>query len=156
MLYETIEAALAKSEKASGLYRALRALQSCDTKTLRMGRNEICGDEIYINRMEYETASAKEKIWEAHRGYYDIHCVLQGEEQVQLSPLSAMTSKEDYHPEGDYQLFDGLARQEVLLKPGAILICEPADVHKVGVAANAPETIQKMVMKVKTTHNEEN
>lgn len=149
MLYETIEAALNAADKSSRLYQALCALQRCDAATLQKGRNEVCGEEIYINRMEYTTANPEEKIWEAHRAYYDVHCVLQGEERVQLSPLSAMTAKEAYHPEGDHQLFDGPAQQEILLKPGAILICGPEDVHKVGVAANAPEPIQKMVMKVK-------
>ncbi|WP_293008615.1 MULTISPECIES: YhcH/YjgK/YiaL family protein [unclassified Oscillibacter] len=148
MLYETIETALEAVDRSSRLYQALCALQRCNAETLQKGRNEVCGDEIYINRMEYTTANPEEKIWEAHRAYYDVHCVLQGEERVQLSPLSAMTAKEEYHPEGDYQFFDGPAQQEVFLKPGAILICEPEDVHKVGIAADAPETIQKMVMKV--------
>ncbi len=149
MQYETIETALEAVEKSSRLYQALCALQRCNTESLQKGRNEVCGEEIYINRMEYATANPEEKIWEAHRAYYDVHCVLQGEERVQISPRSAMTAKEAYHSEGDYQLFDGAAQQEVLLKPGAILICEPEDVHKVGIAANAPKIIQKMVMKVK-------
>ncbi len=129
-------------------------MQELDVDSMQKGRNEIFGEAMFINRMEYETAHPEEKIWEAHRVFYDIHRELEGEERVQISPRSAMTAKKAHNPDGDYQLFGGAAQQELRLTKGTILICEPEDVHKVGIAVNAPETIQKMVLKVK--YNREN
>ena len=128
MLYGTLEDVLAKLQK---------------------GRNDVSGDDIYINCMEYQTEFAEKKIWEAHQVYYDIHYVLEGEECVQLASRQSMIGQGVYDIPGDYQLFDGAPQEEVALKKGVILICDSQDVHKVGIAKKKSEDVKKMVMKVR-------
>lgn len=150
MQYGTIDEILTKVEEQSRLHHALCILKKLDTKTLHTGRNEILGDELYINCMEYQTEEAEKKIWEAHKVYYDVHCVLGGEELVQISPRSQMIGKDSYNSEGDYQFFDGESQNCVVLKPGLVLICGKDDVHKGGIISKERKNIRKMVMKVGT------
>lgn len=150
MQYGTIDEILTKVKEQSRLHYALCILKELDTKSIRIGRNEILGDEIYINCMEYQTEDVEKRVWEAHEVYDDVHCVLEGEELVQISSRTQMTAKDSYNSEGDYQFFDGEAQSHLVLKLGLVLICGKDDVHKVGITSKERKNIKKMVMKVQT------
>lgn len=145
----TIDEMLAVVPCQSRLHQALCILQELNPESLQKGRNDIRGDDIYINRMDYRTDLPENKLWEAHQIYYDIHFVLDGEERVQVAPRAAMIGRDVYNEEGDYQLFDGAAQEEIILQKGMVLIFDKDDVHKVGVISETSEDIKKAVMKVR-------
>jgi YhcH/YjgK/YiaL family protein len=61
---------------------AIRYLQSADLRTLVKGRNEIDGDNVFVNRFDYQTMPQAQAIWEGHIRYADIHVLLSGNEKI--------------------------------------------------------------------------
>lgn len=55
MLHETMEALAERAPTGSRLCRAMHLLKKLDVSKLQKGRNAVCGDEIHINCMEYQT-----------------------------------------------------------------------------------------------------
>jgi YhcH/YjgK/YiaL family protein len=130
------------------LQKAIETVSSMDLSSLKKGRNEVEGDDIYINVMEYQTTDPENRIWEAHRGYLDVHFVIEGKEYMQINPLSKMNCQE-YQPESDYVPMTGPSGEQVLLQQGEYIVCFPEDAHKTGIKADDPQTIRKAVMKVR-------
>lgn len=112
------------------------------------GRYDIDGDEIYVAISEYQTASSETKAWEAHREYVDLQLVIQGEELVEVSPLSKMSCGE-YIPQRDFLPCNGSAEKKVLLRKGVGLILFPEDGHKPGVQNERPQQVKKAVFKIR-------
>ena len=71
---------------------AIRYLINHDLSELKMGKNVIDGDAVFINRFEYDTVSSP--ITEGHLRYMDIHLVLDGEETVSTADVSTLTEIE--------------------------------------------------------------
>ena len=53
---------------SSSLDSAIRFLQSADLSQLQMGRNEIDGDQAFINRFDYQTMTPEEAMKVAESG----------------------------------------------------------------------------------------
>ena len=54
------------------------------------GSHEIDGERLFVNIVEYTTTAAKERFWEAHRKYLDVHVMLHGTEQIDLNFIQNM------------------------------------------------------------------
>ena len=51
--------------------QALAFARTHDLAALPKGRNDIDGEDVYVNIAHYTTGERNEKIWEAHRAYID-------------------------------------------------------------------------------------
>ena len=127
---------------------ALRFLASADLTKLEMGRNEVDGDNVFINRFDYTTMPEEQAAWEGHKYYADIHVVLEGEERIGVTDAAALTAG-DYDEAGDFIPYEGPVDAWVTMRPGDILIVYPEDVHMVKVQRNGPCPVKKAVFKVK-------
>ena len=58
---------------------AFSFLREADLARLPLGRADIDGDEVFANVQEYDTVPAGQKQMEAHRRYYDVQYVVEGE-----------------------------------------------------------------------------
>lgn len=112
------------------------------------GSHEIDGDRLFVNVVEYETVTAKERFWEAHKDYLDIHLMLRGREQIDLNFIQNMELKE-YVPADDFQPMEGEKNSSVVLEEGDYLICYPSDGHRTAVAVEGSEKIKKAIFKVR-------
>jgi YhcH/YjgK/YiaL family protein len=149
MIFDALDQAETRYIQSEVLKKAFRFLCETDLTRYPLGKTNIVGDEIYVNRMTYHTDDAQARIWEAHRRYIDIHVVLAGEENVQVSSLARMTCETAYNPETDAALFQGEADATIRLRPGDFLLCYPEDVHKTGVRLKEEGEVQKLVCKVR-------
>ena len=70
---------------------AIRYLQSADLRTLVKGRNEIDGDNVFVNRFDYQTMPQAQAIWEGHIRYADIHVLLSGRERIGVTNAEMLT-----------------------------------------------------------------
>ena len=114
----------------------------------KKGVYEIDGKRLFVNIVEYETVTAKERFWEAHKEYLDIHLMLEGEEQIDMNFLPNMDVK-DYVPEDDFLPMEGGKNGSVILRKGDFLICYPSDAHRTAVAVEESEKIKKAIFKVR-------
>ena len=130
------------------MQEALAFARSHDLAALPKGRNEIAGDDLYVNIAHYTTGERSGKIWEAHRAYIDIHVLVAGTERIDVSPMERMEMGA-YEDERDFIPAEGDVSASVILRPGDFLICFPVDVHRSGVRVDAPAPLKKGIFKVK-------
>ena len=85
------------------------------------GSHEIDGERLFVNIVEYTTTAAKERFWEAHRKYLDVHVMLHGTEQIDLNFIQNMDVKE-FVEKDDFLPMDGEKNSSVVLRDGDFLI----------------------------------
>ncbi len=115
---------------------ALGYLRRTDFSTLAPGTYPIEDKAIFALVQEYETKPRDKGLWEAHRRYADIQCVIVGAEQMGYAPLHGMSLTQDYDPEKDFSLFKGDG-QFLAFRPGTFAIFLPQDVHMPGQALDS-------------------
>ncbi len=113
------------------------------------GQHTIDGDDFFINVFGYTTADEDNRIWEAHRDYIDVHCVLSGQEILQQAFLPDCKVGE-YEQETDYlPIIDAPVRSRCVVSPDFLVVFYPEDAHQTGVFIDeTPMAIRKAVFKV--------
>lgn len=132
---------------SKALDTAIDYLAEKDLNELNMGRNDVDGDQVYINRFNYVTMPEAEAAWEGHKYYADIHVLLDGEEKIGVTNASSLKAGE-YDEAGDFIPYEGPVDSWVTMRPGDILVVFPEDVHMVKVQLNGPSEVKKAVFKV--------
>lgn len=130
---------------SKNLDTAIRFLEEGGTSRLAMGRNEVDGEAVYVNRFDYDTAA--EAITEGHIRYIDVHIVLSGQEQIGVADVSTLQEVERREEE-DYILFSGPFQCVCTMKPGDVLITFPEDAHSPKRQNGTSCHVEKAVIKV--------
>ena len=99
---------------------------------------------------EYRTQARNPNGYEAHRRYIDIQCTLVGRERVACLPIEQLTEQTPYSPDADAALYspDAHHPQEMTIGQGYFAIFFPQDGHMPQLAADQPEDVRKVVVKV--------
>ena len=133
---------------SSSLDTAIRYLQNADLAQLQKGRNEIDGDQAFVNRFDYQTMPQEQAIWEGHIQYADIHVLLSGNEKIGVTNVEAL--KETVRkPEEDFVGFEGPVTTWFPMTTEDILIVFPEDIHMVKVIDNESTLVEKACFKFK-------
>lgn len=148
MIYDTIENA--------GLYRgmhphldtAIDFLLSHDLNELPLGRTEIDGSNVFLNKMEAETMPADQKLFEMHRVYMDIQIDLVGSEGVETGDIRQFTCP-DFSAEKDVGFNDCPTVASCVLTPGSFTVCMAGEPHKPGIQVTEDTHLVKCVLKVR-------
>ena len=129
------------------LRKCLDFLQS--EKLPEAGKRVDLKDGIYCVGGSYETLPESEAVWEGHKKYVDLHCVLTGEERIGIVD-SRHCQPGPYHHEDDFYLAEAKVQKWVEMKPGSALCLFPEDVHQVKVRMNPekPVNTTKVVFKI--------
>jgi biofilm protein TabA len=133
----------------SGIERALDYLAKTDFAALEDGKHPIETDEIYALVMSYDTEPESARSFEAHRRYLDVQCILSGREFIYWAPMEELTPKGEYSDEKDIVFLSGEARARLQLTPGSFAVFYPEDAHKPNCAWDGPQTMRKVVVKVR-------
>ena len=145
---------LPTADKNDSLSARMRAafsfLREADLAHLPLGRADIDGDEVFANVQEYDTGPADQKQMEAHRRYYDVQYVVEGEEVLQYAPLAGLAPNGEFDEEADFGLFaTPEALSSIVLRAGEMAVLAPEDAHKPGCAVGEPGRVRKIVVKVR-------
>ena len=111
-------------------------------------RVELKGGDVYATRFTYETVPEDESFFEAHRKYLDIHIMTAGSEGVEIAPPEALTEF-DRAETNDFYAYRGQGDYKLTLTPGNFLVVFPGDAHRIKMRLNEPETVSKVVFKIK-------
>lgn len=130
------------------LDEAIAYIQSKKWQTVKLGRNEIAGDKIFLNRFNYQTMDEQQCSFEAHIDYIDIHMLQSGHEKIGVSDVSRLLETERME-EKDYIGYQGKIESRCSMDPDKILIVFPEDAHMVKIREKVEETVEKIVIKVK-------
>lgn len=97
---------------------------------------------------EYETKGQDEVPFEAHRIYWDLQVVMEGEEFIGYAPLASLEKVSEYEGTNDIAFYSGKG-QMFKLERGMMMLLSPSDGHQPGVKiGEAPSGIRKIVVKL--------
>ena len=88
--------------------KAFCFLRETDLLALPVGNVPIDGEEVYANVQSYTTMTPEDCPFEAHRKYFDIQYVAEGEEVFGYEPLDNLTPAMEYDEERDASCGVGL------------------------------------------------
>lgn len=111
-------------------------------------RVELKGSDVYATRFTYETVPEAESFFEAHKKYLDIHIMVDGSEGVEIAPPGAL-QEFDRVEANDFYAYRGPASYQLKLSPGDFLVVFPEDAHRIKMQLDQPETVSKVVFKVR-------
>ncbi len=97
--------------------------------------------------LEYETRDFDLTKFENHEKNIDIHYIIEGSERIGINDVNNLKSNIPYNEEGDYQLFDGEVKEEIILEKGDFLILFPGEAHVTAGKYKNPSA-RKMVFKI--------
>lgn len=125
---------------------AIHHLAQADLAGLAPGRNEVDGDNVYINRLDYTTIPEEQAAWEGHARYGDIHIMITGQERIGVSDTSelAQTVRKD---DEDFLGFEGPVRSWCSMEADDVLIVFPEDAHMVKVQLGEAMPVSRAVVK---------
>lgn len=108
------------------------------------------GGAIQKNNIQFTTSDVKEKRFEAHKKFIDIHIVLEGKEYVECANVGLLTNLTVYDEEHDILFGDmnSTAKLSGYLEKGGVLITFPEDAHLVGAHLDSEQVVNKVVFKV--------
>ena len=133
---------------SESLDTAIRHILSADLSKLTKGRNEIDGDQAFINRFDYQTMTDEQAIWEGHIQYGDVHVLLSGQELIGVTNVE-MLQETVRKPEEDFVGFEGPVMSWFPMTTEDILIVYPEDIHKVKVINGESTLVEKACYKFK-------
>jgi YhcH/YjgK/YiaL family protein len=130
---------------------AFEYLQHTDLYSLRVGKNEIDGQNLYAMVQQYTTKPKEQGAWEAHRRYMDLHVVMQGIENIGYAYSSRLTQGE-YDANKDFIRLFG-AGDFLNLYYGNFALFMPEEAHMPGIAIDSPAPVKKIVVKIRIETN---
>lgn len=148
MIYAKNKDALSYLGIHPNLDMALRHITEEYLPTIGYDRVEIKGSDVYATRFTYETLPDEECFFEAHKNYLDIHMMLSGSERVEIAPPEAL-AEFDRVESNDFYAYRGEGHYKLTLSPGDFLVVFPGDAHKIKMQADGPETVTKVVFKIR-------
>ena len=74
---------------------------------------------------------------------------MEGAERIATADVRSLQVKTPYSEEKDIGFFTGSASGSCLLRLGDFMVCFPSDAHKVAMMDQRPETVKKIVVKIK-------
>lgn len=123
-------------------------LGSRDLTKVAVGRHDIRGAEVFALVQENATKPPEGGMWEAHRQYADVQCVVSGRERMGYQELAGIAVEQPYDEKNDCVL--GKASGTFFeVPPGYFVVFLPQDAHMPNTAAGEPGTVRKVVVKVK-------
>lgn len=136
-----------------GQYRGLNAnldrlidyVAACDVAALAPGRNEVDGDNCWLNNNVAELAPTND-VFERHLEYIDLQIPLDEGEIITVSPVEVLK----WPPLDKETLFTkGPAGTPLDLAPGTFAIFFPGDAHNCGLSKAGQAKVRKLVGKAK-------
>lgn len=131
---------------SSNMAKAIEFILSTDLDKLPVGRNEVCGDEIFANVMEAMPRTKEQSPIEIHRKYIDIQIPLTGDEIMGYTPKAELPEAE-YNADSDAALYPVgmLAAEYFNVKRSMFTVFFPQDGHA---PAITPVKLRKVIVKV--------
>ncbi len=128
--------------------KAVEFLKRGEFASLKVGRNEIAGDEVFVNNVEADYVLPSERKPEVHHKYFDIHVPLAADEKIGLAVFNAL-AKGSFDEASDGGVYEQ-AVEYFTLKKGEFCITYPITcAHAPAVTTDTPKKAHKLIVKVR-------
>ena len=144
----TVRALVPAKHRSQSTADLTPSAEGADLAGLARGRNEVDGDSVFINRLDYQTLPEDRAAWEGHARYGDIHIMVSGRERTGVSHVSQLTRTVEKEAE-DFLGFEGPVRAWLTMEEDDVLIVFPEDAHMVKVRLGQSMPVSRAVVKFK-------
>lgn len=148
MIYDKIENAGLYKGLNANLDTALDFIRTHDLNALPLGRTEIDGTNVFLNKMEATATPAEGRPFEVHHIYMDIQIDLQGCEGIETGDAAGFECP-DFSEEKDVGFNHCPTVASCVLVPGSFTVCMAGEPHKPGIAVGENNALVKCVLKVR-------
>ncbi|MDR1835791.1 MAG: YhcH/YjgK/YiaL family protein [Fusobacteriaceae bacterium] len=130
--------------------KAIDYALSTDLLSLPVGKQDIDGKNIYINRQSYTGKAPADCAAENHNDYLDLQIVLKGSEGFGYADIGNATLKalEPYNPEKDVAKYTCTDETTYIMTEGSFALVFHEDIHRPQIRVNE-EKVEKAVIKIK-------
>lgn len=109
-------------------------------------------DRQYHSVSSYKTKAWEETRFEAHDRWIDIQYMRAGQERIDVLVSRTGLAETERDEEADlifYESKDVVCANQVCLKAGTLAVFYPEDVHRPTICINQPESVEKIVFKIR-------
>lgn len=132
------------------LRQAIEHVKQHVTAQTPLGKHDIDGNNVFMLVSEDSTQPIAERQAEFHQRYLDIQIVMRGQEGMTFSCLPAGEPHTDWLAEKDIAfLAQGVQEKTLVLSEGDFVVFYPGEVHKPLCAVGKPDTVRKVVVKMR-------
>lgn len=134
-----------------GIYFGLKYLRDNDFTKMKNGKYEIKEGKAYAIVQDYQTKDLEEGKYEAHRKFFDIQFIVEGEEDVYVGDLENFEEATEYDKEKDIVFLTSKNKDEikkVTLKEKEYIVLTPKDVHMPSISTDNSKYVKKVVLKI--------
>ena len=129
--------------------KAFEFLEKNNLDSLKIGRYELDGDNLFVNVDEYITKNEDNCRFEAHKRYADIQYLVYGEEKIGIIALKNTKEIIPYDSIKDISFFSAPQNYYRLANPEKFFVFFPEDAHRPCVKADENIKVRKVVVKVR-------
>ena len=135
------------------LNTAVEHLKTTDFAALPAGNYELQGNDIRVQVIDMLTRPQADARPEVHRQFIDVQFLVQGAEKIGVAADTGHNLVfSDQLTERDLLLYTNVDNESTLtMTPGSFAVFFPTDVHRPGCVVDQPQTIRKVVIKVRTS-----
>jgi biofilm protein TabA len=132
------------------IVRALEALRGVALDTMKPGRYEIEGDDLFYLLQDVELRTLEESRAEAHRTYADIQIPLSARERYGFAlPQPDLAPSDDQFETRDLAFYPTPVGESFIdAAPGDYLVFLPRELHRPCIVVKDREAIRKAVVKI--------
>jgi YhcH/YjgK/YiaL family protein len=127
--------------------KAFAFLKEHDLAAIAVGKYPIDGTNVYASVTADPSKDFDKTQWESHRKYIDLQVVIEGEEKMGKSPLSALTVTKPYDETKDVANYSGDGKIYTVAA-GTFMIFFPSDAHRPNITPGGNKVVKKVVIKV--------
>ena len=149
MILDRLEHCVHYAALGQGFAAGFAYLRETDLGKLADGRYEIDGSNVLAIVQTYPAKPQAEGRWEAHRNHADIQLIVSGAERMGVVPLEVMTVESPYDAERDVEFYREEKGKFFNVNAGEFAVFFPHDVHMPSLAIAKPQTVKKVVIKVR-------
>ena len=129
--------------------RAIDYIKSHNLKLLPNGRNEIFGDEVFVNVVDSKLIEMDNGVYEYHREYIDLHIDIDGAERLSFASDDSIRIKQEYNKDDDFGLAQGESCFTCSLDERHFCICMIDELHLPCIKNDNVDHVRKAIIKIK-------
>jgi biofilm protein TabA len=130
--------------------KAFEFLKTQDLPALKVGRQNIDGDNVYATVQDSPTKDYDSTQWESHRKYIDLQYVIRGKEKIGREDPSKLTVTRPYAEARDLANYSGNGPLYQAV-PGTFFLFFPSDAHRPNIMSGDKIADKKIVIKIRYT-----
>ena len=149
MIYDLMGNAGHYTKGFKQLAKAIEFIEKKDP-SIEDGRYDIQGDDMFALVSSYKTAKDNASLFEAHRKYIDVQCMLKGEERIDVVQGADFRIKERYSAKKDvFFIHTPKCYSSIILSSGNFALFYPQDYHRPGKLISTSKKVRKVVIKIR-------